>query len=43
MMGINFCVELGDLGVSMFSDHYDIDLDRGSLKSCPCRDMKIKG
>lgn len=33
MMGINLCVLLGGLGVSMPSDHYKIGVDRRKVVS----------
>lgn len=40
MMGINFYVEMGGLGVFMLSGHCNIDVDRRKLGSCPCIGVK---
>ncbi len=34
MMGINLCVVLGGLGVSILSDHGEIEVDRRKAVSC---------
>ena len=44
MTGINFCVELGGLGVFILSNYGNIDVERRRLGSCPCKgNVGMKG